>query len=309
MYTHPPISIFGAGAIGLPLAVHLQRAGRSVRVIRTSQPDAPPHTLTVTVQHGASAVSATIACIGLTHLQARDGISVVTTKAFANAILAQALAQRPSTGPIILLQNGIGVEAPFHAAGLNDVYRCILYITSSPLSTHHFSAHAVTPSPIGNVLGDGRNLAACVAALHTDPFPFCVAEQIQPAIWNKAIVNAVFNSICALLDTDAGVLLRNATSWELAQAVIAECIALTDRLGIDLDQQVVTEQIRRISQQSSGQIPSTLQDIRNRRPTEIDFLNLGIAGVAAQLQPPLAMPQTELLGRLVAAKSALHRTA
>ena len=80
---------------------------------------------------------------------------------------------------------------------------------------------------------------------------------------------------------------------------------VTDRLDLGLSEQELMDQLRLISERSAGQVISTLQDLRNGRPTEIAYLNLAIARVAGSLQPPLEVPRTELLGKLISAKSAL----
>jgi 2-dehydropantoate 2-reductase len=67
------------------------------------------------------------------------------------------------------------------------------------------------------------------------------------------------------------------------------------------------EQIMRISRASDGQLISTLQDIRTGRKTEIEFLNLEIARVAASMQPKLYLPRIELLGKMILAKSLQQR--
>jgi 2-dehydropantoate 2-reductase len=62
------------------------------------------------------------------------------------------------------------------------------------------------------------------------------------------------------------------------------------------------ESILLISRASDGQFISTLQDIRNHRPTEIATLNLAIAGMAGTEQTII---QTRLLGQLTLLKSQL----
>ena len=117
----------------------------------------------------------------------------------------------------------------------------------------------------------------------------------------------MFNSICPLLDIDNGVFVRDAAARDLALEIIHECVTLTDRLnlglGLGLSENELMEQLLRISQGSSGQLISTLQDIKQGRPTEIAFLNLEIARVAAALQPQLTLPRTEFLGKMIEAKS------
>ena len=63
------------------------------------------------------------------------------------------------------------------------------------------------------------------------------------------------------------------------------------------------EQILLISKRSDGQLISTLQDIRIGRQTEIEFLNLEIARVAASMQPSIDLPRVEFLGKMIVAKS------
>jgi 2-dehydropantoate 2-reductase len=46
-----------------------------------------------------------------------------------------------------------------------------------------------------------------------------------------------------------------------------------------------------------------LQDIRASRQTEIEFLNLEIARVAASMQPGLTLPRVDMLGKMILAKS------
>lgn len=296
-----PIYILGAGAIGFPLAAHLAGAGRPVIAVRTSRPDLTRRTTAVTVAGGDREISAAVETASLAQLPPIAGTLVVTSKAHANPAIAQALAERGAAGPIVVMQNGVGVEQPFLDAGFPEVYRCVLYITGQTVGEHRFVAYAVKPSPIGIIRGDEAGLGAVVRAVHTEAFPFRAEAAIQREIWKKAITNAVFNSVCALLDEDAGVFVRNEAAAQIAHEVVRECVALTERLGLDLGEGELMEQIRWISRTAGSQLPSTVQDLRHGRPTEIDALNLAIARVAAAQRPALALPRTELLGRLVVA--------
>ena len=309
MDTQSRISILGSGAIGFPLAVCLTNAGRSVVAVRTSRGDVAPHATTVVVDTGAELMRAAVETVSLAQLARLDGMVVVASKSYANAALAEGLKAKGARGPIVVMQNGVGVERPFLDAGFPDVYRCILYVTSQAIGEDSYATRPVTASPIGVIAGSETTLAACVDTLNTAAFPFRAEANIQREIWKKATINAVFNSICPLLDVDNGVFVRDAAVVSLALEVVRECVSLTERLGLDLGEHEVMEQIRRISRRSDGQLISTLQDIKAGRPTEIASLNLEIARVAAALQPGLALPRTELLGRLVAAKSALSDVA
>lgn len=297
------IYILGAGAIGFPLAAYLANAGRTVLAVRTSRKDIPKGAITITVQNGSNRINPPVETISLSKLTRLDGMIVVTTKAYANQAIARELKDKAATGPVVILQNGLGVEKPFLEATFSPVYRGVLYVTSQATSEYVFTLRPIHASPIGIVNGNESGLRKCVEALSTDGFPFRSEANIQREIWNKAIVNTVFNSICPLLDVDNGVFVRDEDTANLAREVVQECVTLTNRLNLGLRESELMEQIMRISQGSDGQLISTLQDIRMGRPTEIEYLNLEIARVAAALQPRLHLPRVELLGKMILAKS------
>ena len=273
--------------------------------MRTSRNDVPKSKIEVTVQDASNRVTAPIETISLSNLARLDGTVAIATKSYTNQTIADLLKARKATGPLVIMQNGAGVEQPFLEAGFAAVCRCVLYVTSQPTSEFQFSFRPITASPIGIIEGPEAELAKCVAQLNTEAFPFRAEANIQKEIWKKAIINSVFNSICPLLEVDNGVFVRDEQTANLARQLVEECITLTDRLNIGLSETEVMKQIMLIST-GSKQLISTLQDIRNGRQTEIESLNLEIARLAASLQPPLYLPQTELLGKMILAKSVLH---
>ena len=306
MDTKATIYIVGSGAVGFPLAAYLTNAGRKVIAVRTSRDDVPKSTITVTMQDGTGRVTTPIETISLSNLTDVDGIVVIATKSYVNQAIASALKERQATGPLVIMQNGVGVEQPFLDVGFTTVCRCVLYVTSQPTSEYNFSFRPITASPIGVIQGTATELDRCVEQLNTEGFPFRAEINIQKQVWKKAIINSVFNSICPLLEVDNGVFVRDEPTANLARELVGECITLADRLNVGLSESEVMQQIMLISK-GSKQLISTLQDIRNGRPTEIESLNLEIARLAAAQQPPVHLPRTELLGKMILAKSILHR--
>jgi len=127
-------------------------------------------------------------------------------------------------------------------------------------------------------------------------------------IWEKAIANSVFNSVCPLLEADNGIFHRNEAALAIARNIIAECVAIAALKGVALQAQNVENTLLRISRLSDGQLISTLQDIRNGRPTEIDTLNGAIAGMADQLGRSDMVSGTRLLGELTKIKADINQT-
>jgi 2-dehydropantoate 2-reductase len=306
MTSKEQIYILGTGAIGFPLAAYLAHSGRKVIAVRTSRVDIPKSTIAITLHRDHNQLTIPIETISLSKLNEMNGIFVITAKSYANPALAQALQNKKATGSIVILQNGIGIEKPFLEAQFSQVYRCVLYFTSQTLAETEFSVRPITSSPVGIIQGNPQGLLACLEVLNTDAFPFRLEGNIQREIWKKAIINAVFNSVCPLLEVDNGIFTRDQAVQQLAREIIAECVTLSDQLGLGLTESELLGQLLSISQRSNGQAISTLQDIRLGRPTEIESLNLEMARIAAALNPPLELPKTELLGRMVLAKSLQH---
>jgi len=304
------ITILGGGAVGIALAVHLSMAGRKVRLVRVRATGQSPAPALLSLEEGNAIRRAWVECVSLDRLDHPDpgpsgGLLVVATKAFANAALARSLSARRKTGPLCLLQNGLGVEQPFREAGFAEIYRSVLYVTGEVCGPLRSSLKAIRPSLIGSVNGTADGVRRCVEALATPAFPFAASHDLEEAVWKKTIINSVFNSLCPLLETDNGIFSRSRSCRSMAREVIGECVRVANRAGVILSAETVLGQVLEISRASSHFI-STLQDLRRRRRTEIDSLNLAICAVAETLRPPVPVPRTRLLGELVLLKSGLE---
>lgn len=302
------VFIVGAGAIGLPLAVHLVNHGRQVTAVRTSTDDISQQKVEITIQGSTGqAIKTPVEMVSFSKLERISGIIVVTAKSYANKEIASRLKEKHITAPIVILQNGLGVEKPYIDSRVQEIYRCILYATSQKKGNNNYSFRTIAASPIGIIKGDENRLNKIVKTLNTVDFPFRAQMDIQKEIWKKAIINSVFNSICPLLEIDNGIFNRDKKSAELAREIVEECIQVTNRLKVELNENEIMEQIYTISNGSDGQLISTLQDIKNGRETEIESLNLEISRVAEKLTPPVAISKTKLLGNMILLKSQIHK--
>lgn len=297
------VHVVGCGAVGMALVASLVEDGRRAVAVRTINAAAPRETVSLRLQDGADRLTVSVETVGLSTLDRLEGIVAVTAKAYANRAIAAELNTKGVRGPLVVLQNGVGVETPFLDLHVPDVYRCVLYVTSQTTPDGTLRFRAIKSSPIGILRGTEAGLASAVQAVSTTRWPFHAKREIQREIWKKAIINATFNSICPLLETDNGVFARDPAVAQLASDVVAECLVLTDRLGLRLTREDLMDQILQISRTSDGQLISTLQDIRHGRETEIEFLNMAIGRTAAAQQPRIDLPKTELLGRMVLAKA------
>lgn len=299
------IYIIGAGAIGKALAVFLKLNNKNVVIVRGRVDDTPTYTEEISVIYDKTqSLKAEIEITTINNITLFDGIVVLTNKSYGNEQLAQKLKNKIGNSPIVLLQNGLGVEQVFIENDFPEIYRCVLFATSQISTENELSFKPVTVCPIGIVKG-GENLKIVVDAINSQFLQFRAEGNIQPIIWKKAIANIVFNSICPLLEIDNGVFHRNKQVLELAKKVIAECIDISEKRGIILSFEEVLESVLLISKLSDGQLISTLQDINNKRETEIKSLNFEMVNIAKSLNMEQYVAKTLLLGELTLLKSGL----
>jgi 2-dehydropantoate 2-reductase len=300
------VYIIGAGAVGKVLAVMLSLNNRKVVLLRGSVDHVPGHVERIQVVIANNTMlEADIEVDTLSNYPVLDGTIVLTNKSYGNVKLAQALAGKTGGSPLVILQNGLGVEQVFVDHHFPEVYRCVLFVTSQVTNSNTVSFKPVAISPIGTIAGNGHNLPAIVALLNTVQFGFREELNIQPVIWKKAITNCVFNSVCPLLEIDNGIFHRDEKALAVATRVIRECVTIAQAKGIELTVEEVVENLLLISRLSDGQLISTLQDVNNKRPTEIDTLNFAIVEMARSLQKEDVVKETRLLGELTRLKSAL----
>jgi 2-dehydropantoate 2-reductase len=302
------IYIIGRGAIGKALAVFLKLNNQDVVLIRGSVNDATDHpeNIRVTMNDG-SVLEAVVDVTTINNIKELNGIVVLTSKSFGNKDLAKTLKSKISDSPLVILQNGLGVEQPFIDHDFPSVYRCVLFVTSQNIEGG-VRFKPVSVCPVGVVKGNFYGLKKITTTLTTEHFQFKTENNIELIVWKKAIINCAFNSICPLLEVDNGIFHRDANALELAKRVIRECLLVASKKGIELNADAVIENLLLISKSSDGNLISTLQDIRNGQPTEIDTLNFEIARLAASFNIEQQVQQTRILGELTKLKSEIART-
>ncbi len=302
------IYIIGAGAIGKALAVCLNSQGKDVQLIRGSVDDGSFCKEEITLQlNSDSEITAKIEFSTLSNYTKLDGLIVLTNKSYGNETLAKKLKGKIKNSPIVILQNGLGIERPFIENGFPEIYRCVLFATSQNISQNTVNYKPVAKSPIGTIKQNHTQLKTIVNELDSPNFRFVADDEIQKVIWKKAIANCVFNSICPLLEVDNGIFIRDEDVFAMGKNMIQECILIAKNKGVDIDIPEMEKMVLNISRMSDGQFISTLQDIRNKRETEIDTLNLEISRMAKEMGLEHQIRETKLLGELTQLKSKLNR--
>lgn len=101
------------------------------------------------------------------------------------------------------------------------------------------------------------------------------SENVDYTTWRKACVNGTMNALSAILDANLAELFETSTINSMLYSIVTE-FSLAAKLedDVDLDVDEIVGYLTGVTAANIGaHYPSMHQDIANRRPTEIDFLN------------------------------------
>ena len=152
---------------------------------------------------------------------------------------------------------------------------------------------------------------------------------IQLAMRKKLVVNAVVNSLTAILGCRNGALFKDEASKRMLHDICTEAAAAFQaqleadtqaflgslapdveksqvplgRMPHDLQADMLAEEVKRVAHLTRGNISSTLGDIRKGRPTEISFLSGYLVRLGKQYGVP--MPVNSALLNMVNMRSAI----
>lgn len=264
--------VLGAGAIGGLWAVRLAQHGIPVTLITRGTTTG---TRTLTLRHDDNVTVHTFpettahACGRIAHL-------LVATKAHLTADAIAPLLPRLAPGtPVLLLQNGMGQDAPLRAqrpdlcllAGISTdgVYRMqrdelvLAGIGETLVGSEDPRCVTVAQSVAGMLAGTGARVR--------------FAADIRQRRWQKLAVNCAINALTARYRCRNGDLLHNTEALAVMQAVCREIAAVMQAEGLRADADALFEGARAAAAATAANISSLRADVEAGRPTEIRFLN------------------------------------
>lgn len=192
---------------------------------------------------------------------------------------------------ILSLQNGLGNLEQMQKA-LPNHQRFLLGTTAhgagvtAPGRIRHAGPG---PTVIGDPVQDRTprlNLKPVRAAFQDAGFTTHIRDSILEAVWLKLAANVSINPLTALTGVRNGQLLDDPDLLELADAAVAETIAVMQATGIDAPKRDFTQFAREVMRDTGTAHSSMLQDIQNGKRTEIDAINGAVARLGRNLGVP-----------------------
>jgi len=306
------VCVVGAGVIGSLYAGHL--ASRAEVSVLTRRPE-HAHAL----NNGGLRIS------GKSHRSARVhatadpadlldfDLGILATKATQLEDAARALTGRAPSATMMTVQNGLGAEEILRAHGDWPLVSAVTFMSGVRHSDTHVEYELDTETWLGPFGGTTTfeqaqqiELLLGDAGLHARAFP-----DLRPAQWSKLIFNATVNTVAALTDlphvsafasvdasTDLGLLVRD---------LMDEGKAVAAAVGVELHEDPWEMNVHAVQRGETlaaegryAHVPSMLEDVRSRRPTEVDFITGALVREAERHGVPVPLHQA--MYRLVKAR-------
>jgi 2-dehydropantoate 2-reductase len=292
-------TVVGVGAIGGYYGARLQQSGLDVRfVARSDAEHLRRHGLRVDSPEGDALLDVEVYRDAV-DVPASD-VVVVATKTTATAAIVPIVAQlaRPDT-TVVVMQNGLGVDAPFAAAAPGATVvgaMCFMCCNKvGPGHVVHLDEGAVT---LGEFRADGSaaGVTDAVEAVMADLVNAGVATSPVPDLetgrWRKLVWNVPFNGLSVALDAGTDELLADPTTRARAERLMREVVAGADACGHGFDPSFA-DRMMATTETMTPYKPSMKLDHEAGRPLELDAIYA--APLAAAAAAGCAMPATREL--------------
>ncbi|MGJ0203436.1 2-dehydropantoate 2-reductase [Leucobacter sp. gxy201] len=307
------IAIVGAGAMGQLFGAHLGAAGHDTVLIDVSAEAVAAidaHGIAVRTGDGGGFRAQVRAALAPEIAGAVELVMVFTKTMHSEAAL-DSVAHLIDDGTLVLsLQNGLGNERPIVDRVGAD--RAFIGTTDYPADRQPEGGIATSAEGkivIGGLGAAGSDRAAELAevfaaagmrALHH--------ERVYEAVWEKAIFNAVLNTLTAATGLTVGATGRELPALRLVDDVLAETFAVAAARGVAVDEARVRAAVRNAQQSHGEHRTSMLVDLEAGRATEIEAIGGAISRIGVEVGVPTPVLST-LCDIVRLREAALQRTA
>ncbi|MDD5504977.1 MAG: 2-dehydropantoate 2-reductase [Candidatus Omnitrophica bacterium] len=279
------IAIVGPGAIGCLLAGLLSRQkGRHDVWLLDKHPQRAKKIKEsgITIE-GVTAAKQSVNITADAKLIGQSELVVIATKSYdTESALASIKPLLSGETNVMSLQNGIGnLQLVSDMVGQD---RTVCAITSHGATLisdgrvkHTGKGDTVIGKLDGKLFRDVRHISN---ALNDAGIMTKTSKDIGNALWSKLIINAGINPLSAICRVPNGVILKREGIKELMRQLVIEAVKVAKKNKIKLIFDDPLAKVESVCQSTADNISSMLQDVLNKKRTEIDFINGAISRYA-----------------------------
>ena len=305
------VCIVGAGTIGSLFAGHLGAIADTTVLTRREAHARSLNEKGLRVSGKTNLHASIHASIHAADLGSADLVIIATKALDVEASIKKVQGYFPGA-LLLMVQNGLGCEEIVKKYGDWPIISSVTFMSGTRHSDTHVEYELDTATWMGPWAGshatfeDAKEVAALInrSGLKAEAY-----ADVLPHQWSKLIFNSAVNSIAAITDLPHIKAFAKQEMLEdlghLVHAMMDEGKAIAAARGVTLADDPWEMNVRAVGQGITGgddyaHIPSMLTDVRNRRPTEVDWITGSIVREATKAGMPA--PYHETLYRLVKAR-------
>jgi 2-dehydropantoate 2-reductase len=289
------IAIYGAGALGTILGAYLTKAGLNVDLINRNKSHVQGFKKNGAQVKGTVNFKIQVKALLPNEISKKYDIVFLMTKQLDNENIVSYIQNfMVEDGIICTTQNGIPELSVASIIGEEKTIGCAIAWGATMLGN---GVCELTSTPdsltfsIGSPGKNNQNKVNEVKNILEQMGPAIIEDNFMGARWSKLFINASFSGMSTVLGCTFGEAAQNKASRKCILHVIKECIDVADKANINIER-VQGKDIRRLLNYNNNikkaisyhMIPllikkhaklkaSMLQDIENKKPTEVDAIN------------------------------------
>ena len=299
------VCVAGAGTIGSLLAAHLGRVTDVSVLVRREEHAKALNRDGLRVSGRADFTARVTAATDPADLPVPD-LVIVACKGSDLGEVAARLEGEFDGATVMTIQNGLGAEDVVAAHGRWPLLSSVTFMSGTRHSDTHVEYILDTATWIGpyrqTTPADARAVAELIvtAGLKAESF-----DDLRPAQWSKLVFNATVNGVAALTGLPHDPHFAGEPLGGLVHALMDEGKAAAAAAGVELWEDPWEMNVL-ATQRGFKHSPSMLEDVRGRRPTEVELINGSLVRAARELGVPV--PLHETIYALVKGKEAGYST-
>lgn len=284
------IAILGCGAIGSLYAAHLAQSGHDILCTVKSGTHASQINDTgiqIINTDGSEYLNAFPKACTATNGEQPADIVLISVKSYATQDAVAEHSELFGNRTIALtLQNGYGN----HSAILNAVPPERIVMGTTAMGVNIASDGKIIlagkgKTIIGSLAPDtpsgSDSLELIMKVLSDAGIDTEKTDDAEDAVLHKLLINVGINAVTSLHDTENRFICENADMREHSCQLVYEAADIINRsLGRNYDARSIWENVLSVAEKTGHNVCSMLQDIRKKRPTEINAINGAIADLA-----------------------------
>lgn len=204
-----------------------------------------------------------------------------------------------SDSVVLTLQNGIGnVEEIVRVVGHKQTMAGTTAHGATVIGLGHIRHAGTGETVIGEL--DGKKtlrLGKIKAFLESAGINVQITQDVTGLLWSKLLINVGINPLTGITGLRNGELLDYEETRAIMRRAVNEAKSVVDRKGIHLIYPDHLQKVETVCHATAQNVSSMLQDIRNKKKTEIDFISGAILrkGKEFGLDLPINQALTHLI--------------